>query len=377
LATPQAEVEWGYTPKQAAAEAGRCLRCTCSECVKNCTFLQAYVRDFPATEKGLARLLAPEAGADSKVAYSCHYCGLCQAVCPKDLHAGELCLNERQRLVASGLGPLPQHRGIRSYVRWGTSPAFTLSRPDPVTGRAVRVFFPGCSLPGYHPHLVVSSYQYLRERLPGTGLMLNCCGAPVMLTGETAWFQGILTNLAQELTRLGAREVVCACTHCLEVLKNHLPEFPAQSLYEVLREEGLPPTSRAERGVFHLHDACGARQMPEVHQAVRELLGRLGHHLEELAHHGPTSICCGAGGMVPAVDPGLARRMTEFRLSEASHNLATYCASCRAVFAGAGRPSLHLLELIFNPDWRPALNSPPAGSLARWWRRWRLKRRLA
>lgn len=377
LKAPRAEVVQGLAPAQAAAEAGRCLRCTCSECVKNCTFLKAYVQDFPATEKGLARLLAAGSGADPRIAYSCHYCGLCQEVCPKDLHAGELCLAERRRLVKEGKGPLPQHRGIQSYVRWGTSPTFTLSRPDPATGEAARVFFPGCSLPGYHPHLVAAAYRHLRERLPGTGIMLNCCGAPVILTGEAEWFHDILDSLRRGLARLGAQEVICACTHCLEVFRRHLPEIPALSLYEVLLKCGLPEIAPAPMGVFHVHDACGARRLPEIHRAVRQLVNRLGHRLEEMPHHGPTSICCGAGGMVPAVDPDLARRMTEFRLSEARHDLVTYCASCRAVFARAGWPALHLLELVFNHRWPALRSAKPAGSLSRWWRRWRLKRQLA
>jgi hypothetical protein len=49
-------------------------------------------------------------------------------------------------------------------------------------------------------------------------------------------------------------------------------------------------------------------------------------------------------------------------------------ATQRARFAAAGRPSLHLLELIFNPDWRRTRTAAPAGSLSRWLRRWRLKR---
>ena len=68
--------------------------------------------------------------------------------------------------------------------------------------------------------------------------------------------------------------------------------------------------------------------------------------------------------------------MTDFRLSEADHDLVTYCASCRARFAGAGRSSLHVLELVFNPAWPEVKAAAPAGSLTRWWRRWRLKRYL-
>ena len=88
---------------------------------------------------------------------------------------------------------------------------------------------------------------------------------------------------------------------------------------------------------------------------------------------GSRSLCCGSGGMAPAVAPALAKQMTEARLAEARFDLVTYCASCRARLTAAGRPSLHLLELIFNPHWRQAIRPAPAGSKTRWFRRWRLE----
>lgn len=377
LEVAAAEVELGFSPDDAAAEAQRCLTCVCSQCVRNCTFLQAYVEHFPYTEKEIVRILHERGEAEPRIPYSCHYCGLCQAVCPQDLHAGEACLDFRRRLVAAGKGPLPQHKGIRSYVKWGTSPTFTLARPDPATGKAARVFFPGCSLAGYSPHLVQGAYALLRQGLPDTGIMLNCCGAPSRLTGEEGLFQGIVAHLAGELARLGATEIIAACTHCLEVFKDHLPQVPSRSIYEVLAELGLPPAlSGASGSLFQVHDACGARHMPAVQAAVRQVLGMMGHALEEMPHHGEKTICCGAGGMAPAVDAPLAQKMTDFRLSEAKHDLVTYCATCRARFAEARHPSVHLLEVLLNPDWRRGRTTPPATSVRRWWRRWRLKRSL-
>jgi len=375
LAQPQAEASLGFSQTGAAAEAARCLGCVCSQCVKNCTFLQHYVRDFPYTEKGLVRLLQARGEAEPLIPYSCHYCGLCQAVCPKDLHAGQVCLDYRERLVAGGHGPLPPHRAIQNYVKWGNSPTFALSRPDPATGRARRVFFPGCSLPGHSPHLVRAAYAYLRERLPDTGVMLNCCGAPSQLLGQQDVLERVLRNVAREMEQLGAQELIAACTHCLHTLAEHLPEIKTRSLYEVMLEMGLPEGVQAgAAGVFNIHDACGARHRPAIHEAVRRLVIASGHRYEEMAHSRERSICCGSGGMVPAVNPELARQMTDFRLSEVSRDLVTYCASCRARFKGAGRPALHLLELLFNPSWQAAKAAPPPGSHRRWWHRWRLKR---
>ena len=374
-AQPDAEVELGFTPAMAQAEATRCLSCACSQCVKHCTFLQHYVQQFPGTEKELVRLLRERGLSDPLIPYSCHYCGLCQAVCPKDLHAGQVCLAAREALVDRGQGPLPPHKGIQNYVKWGSAPTFALSRPDPATGKAARVFFPGCSLAGHATGVVKAAYAHLRRKLPDTGIMLNCCGAPSYFMGETDVMLRIIRNVAGEMAKLGAAEVIVACTHCYQTFQEFLPEVKTRTIYEVLNEVGLPEgASSTAVAIFNVQDPCGARQAPQVHEAVRRLVRDLGHGIEEMDHNRERSICCGSGGMVPAVAPELAKRMTDFRLSEANRDLVTYCASCRARLAKAGHPTLHVLDLPFNPAWQQTKTQPPPHSLIRWWRRWRLKR---
>jgi glutamate synthase (NADPH/NADH) small chain len=376
-AQPDAERKTGFTPDAARAEAARCLTCVCSQCVQNCPFLQHYVQQFPYTEKELVRLLGDRGLTDPLTAYSCHYCGLCQAVCPKDLHAGGTCLATREALVARGQGPLPPHKGIQNYVKWGSSSTFALSRPDPATGKAARVFFPGCSLAGHFTGVVKAAYAYLHRQLPDTGIMLNCCGAPSYFMGEKVVMLRVIGQLRAELDRLGAQEVIVACPHCHMTFLEFLPEVKTRSLYEVLSEAGLPAEAASTApGIFNVQDACGARQAPQIHAAVRQLVCDLGHAIEEMPHNRERSICCGSGGMVPAVAPELAKKMTDFRLSEATRDLVTYCASCRARLAKAGHPTLHVLDLLFNPRWRRTKSEPPPHSLLRWWRRWRLKRHL-
>jgi NADPH-dependent glutamate synthase beta subunit-like oxidoreductase len=375
LARPEAEVKLGFTKEAARTEAGRCLTCVCSQCVTNCPFLQHYVPQFPATEKGLVRRFEAQGTTDPLLPYSCHYCGLCQAVCPRDLHAGRVCLAAREELVARGQGPLPPHKGIQNYVKWGASPTFALSRPDPATGKAVRVFFPGCSLAAHFTDVVKAAYAHLRSRLPDTGIMLNCCGAPSYFMGETEVMRRIIANVAGELAQLGAEEVIVACPHCHQTFQEFLPEIKTRSIYEVLNEVGLPEgAAGAGAAIFNIHDACGARQAPQIHAAVRRLITDLGHGIEEMPHNRERSICCGSGGMVPAVAPELAKQTTDFRLSEATRDLVTYCASCRARLAKTGYPTLHVLDLPFTPNWQQTKTQPPPHNLLRWWRRWRLKR---
>ena len=166
-----------------------------------------------------------------------------------------------------------------------------------------------------------------------------------------------------------------ACTHCYQTFQEFLPEFKTRTIYEVLNEVGLPDgaSSTGPPWIFNIQDACGARQAPQIHAAVRRLVTDLGYGVEEMAHNRERSICCGSGGMVPAVAPELAKKMTDFRLSEATRDLVTYCASCRARLAKTGHPTLHVLDLPFNPAWQQTKTQPPPHSLLRWWRRWRLK----
>ena len=175
--------------------------------------------------------------------------------------------------MAQGQGPLPPHKGIQNYVKWGASPTFALSRPDPATGKAARVFFPGCSLAGHFTEVVKAAYAYLRQKLPDTGIMLNCCGAPSYFMGEKDVMLRIIGNVARELEKLGAQEVIVACTHCYQTFREFLPQVQIRSIYEVLNEVGLPPGAQATAPwTFNIQDACGARQAPNIHAAVRSMV---------------------------------------------------------------------------------------------------------
>ena len=64
------------------------------------------------------------------------------------------------------------------------------------------------------------------------------------------------------------------------------------------------------------------------------------------------------GGMVPYTSLELARAMTTQRAAEATQDLLTYCASCQGALS-AQKPTLHILDLIFNPNWREDKGLPP------------------
>ena len=367
------QVELGFSEEMAVDEAGRCLSCECRTCVKNCSYLDEYCH----TPKDLARGFESLDDGGRVVPYSCNLCGLCGEVCPEELDVARLCLETREELVQSGQGPMPRHKPVQSNQKWGTSKTFTLALPDPSTGKCERVFFPGCGLPSYSPRLVTDTYAYLRERLPNTGIVLNCCGAPTKFLGDKEGFKTIYSGFVDMVRSLGTNEVIFACPDCYHTLSEAAPDLEGTTLYQTMVEEGPPePAAGKGTGTFAIHDSCITRHETDLHDSVRQLMSSLGHSVEEMEYAREMTKCCGAGGMAWNANPDFLSRVIGERAGETEHDMVSYCAGCRLAFASAKKPSLHILDLFFNPDWsRDKFRAPPH-PLVKWRNRWRLKSRL-
>lgn len=331
-------------------------RCSeCDICVKSCEFLT----QLGETPKKLAeKFQAGFTRENPRVPYSCNLCDLCGKLCPEGLNIGKMCLEARQQLVKDGIAPLSSHIYIRREQEWTLSDSFALCLPDVRARSCSRVFFPGCHLSGYSPALVVSAYKYLRETLSDTGIILGCCGAPTKELGEELQFQQIVEGVALNMRKLGASEIIVACPHCYHNFKHYAAQFGLRSLYEVILEFGLPKIEKTGEWTFSLHDSCKARCEERFQQAVRTLVRNLGYWIEEMEYSRDKTRCCGAGGGVSYIDFDLQRRITKRRANEASFDLLTYCGACREIFA-AVKPSIHVLDLVFNPNWMQDRLKPP------------------
>jgi len=69
-----------------------------------------------------------------------------------------------------------------------------------------------------------------------------------------------------------------------------------------------------------------------------------------MEHSRDMTLCCGMGGMALYANMDLALGATNRRAAEASHDIITYCAACRETLA-MEKPTIHILDLIFNPEW--------------------------
>jgi len=320
----------------------------CRLCLKECEFLGSL---FETRDNIIDDLVAE--GANKKTLYSCTMCDLCETICPSELNIGRAYLKLRQEK-----GPLPvQKKFIDKDQEWVLSDNFAISLPDPDSSECQRVFFPGCHLVGYSPELVLTTYEHLKTKLPGTGIMLGCCGSSRHEVGEEDIFRETLEQIDAEMQKLGASELIIACPNCKYALTEYERPYSIRSIYEVLAEIELPQLSKIDERVFTIHDPCRARWQDEMQEAARNLVLKMGHSIEEMVYSRDLTQCCGLGGQIPYANLPLSKNMAKNRAEQTELDIVTYCASCRDALA-PHKPTLHVLDLIFNPDWNEARTRP-------------------
>jgi glutamate synthase (NADPH) small chain len=349
---PMSDPSVGYSVKEAVQEAGRCLQCECMECVKVCEFLaefkgypKKYIRQI---YNNLSIVMGQRHG--NKLINSCSICGLCKEVCPENLHMGEICLAARETMVKQGKMPPSAHEFALRDMAFSNSEKCALNRHQTGMNSSKFLFFPGCQLSASSPENVKRTYYYLMEQLRGgVGLMLRCCGAPADWAGRTESFSKVISEFQVQWEEMGSPELIVACSTCYSVFKTHLPHFNIRSLWEVLDTLGLPDSPRMEPFAVAVHDPCTSRHENHIHESVRSILRRLGYEISELPLSRDLTECCGYGGLMYFANRDLAENVIQRRIAESPHNYLAYCAMCRDHFSSKGKPTWHLLDLIFGP----------------------------
>ncbi len=307
----------------------------CGLCLKECEFVGKV---FESPNLMRDQLEAGYSKENMKIPYSCTLCGFCEAFCPSELNLGKVLLEIRERMVDEGQGSLP---GAKKFVEIDQnrvfSDEFAISIPDPNGEKTTHVFFPGCNLSGYSPELVLKTYDYLRSILPGTGIMLGCCGNPTLELGETVKFEGMLRSLEAELGKMGATRMILACPYCYYTFKRFGARFEIVSLYEVMAEQGLPENGRKGSATFSIYDSCRARWEFGIQDSVRQIITDLGHTIDEMRYSRELTRCCGMGGGISYADIKLQKTMTRNTIAEAGQQRSRLCMSSTSFLTPTGK----------------------------------------
>ncbi|NDY70690.1 hypothetical protein DO021_03365 [Desulfobacter hydrogenophilus] len=362
--------EAGYDLEKAAQEAGRCIQCDCSRCIRACnTYLESFKGHPGKYAREIYNNLAIVMGEKkaNTLINSCSLCGQCETVCPNDFSMADLCLSARREMVADDKMPPSAHEfalGEMAHAN-GAACFFSMHAPDTDTSEAV--FFPGCQLTGSSPDQVKAVWAWLRKTVDShTGIISGCCGAPAFWAGRQALFEETGNTLKTLWESWGAPRIITACTSCSQMLEKVLPGVRISSLYkEMAGNPALPAPDQAAAGSVAVSDPCTARKDDDTQQAVRNLIQSRGIAITELENAGELTECCGFGGLVFNANPDLAGSIIQKRTEESPLDYIAYCAMCRDRLARAGKNTRHILDLFWPETDHPEKRQDPGFSRRR------------
>lgn len=358
--------------------AEKCL--DCKLCMKECVMLNNYTNSPKELfqeymKKGYMEM-------PKEIAYSCNMCNQCTMVCPKDLDLKDVFMDMRKEYVKAngGKSPMKGHKAVEVHQYLGYTKLFnTTVKADK---KIKYLFYPGCSLSSYSPQHVEKIFRYLNERFDGeVGALLTCCGKPLKAMGEEERFQERLKGSLNKFKELEAEKIVVACQSCYKIFSEYA-EQEVVSLWTFLGEIGVPKESvgigKNSDVVFNIHDSCSTRDVPEIHEGVRKIIGELGYKVEELKHSKGNTRCCGLGGMVAPAMPKVAQEVVERRCEESTTgHMISYCGGCREAMERGGLDSLHILDLVFGETYLKKMRKIRSISpIKQWYKRYQTKKLL-
>ncbi len=133
----------------------------------------------------------------------------------------------------------------------------------------------------------------------------SCTGDPAKRAGnEFAFMMQAMQNI-QLLNGYKIKNIVTACPHCFNTLKNEYPELGGdfnvihhtQLINNLIRDGKLKIQGGDFRGKkITFHDPCYLGRSNNIYEAPRDVLKKLDAELYEMKRCKTNGLCCGAGG---------------------------------------------------------------------------------
>ncbi len=371
LALP-AVTDGDFTRDQAVQEAKRCLKCQCDACLQHCDLMRYYGKSPGRIEEEVEVTIHPgtldgNGTVATRLIATCNHCDVCKTVCPQGIDTGAFLLQSHRSMQEKGAMPWPFHAFWLRDLEFSNGADSALVRPAAQSKKTSYFFFPGCRLGGSDPRYVTESYRYLLSVEPDTAIFTGCCGAPALWAGDQALLQSTVEQIRRQWLAFGRPIAIFACVSCRSIFRQFLPEIESRMLYQVMEQHDFqPPITAAEAARLAVFDPCQSEGDPELHGSVRALVKRAGYQIEDEAE---LPLCCGWGGQVSIANPAYFASVVRDRAARSELPYLTYCANCRDVFAGAGKPAYHLLDLLFalnrHTDQEAAYRRAPTASESR------------
>ena len=317
----------------------------CAYCVNNnaaCpTFLSVHHeivtgRGKMITARNLAQgLLKKDEGLDALTEglFQCTFCGACERECIVDIPLTEV-YTELKGLIQDRL-PLETKRIFQNLDE--THNIFGMNQEErniwnfdveelyqKWVNRPAKVgYFVGC-LASYlgraagAPVSILKLVNAANERITIFSPTEYCCGNPYLLGGNIEKARKFAEHNVSEIKRLGIKTLFISCAGCYRVLSHEYPKLLGKDLpfkvithmeylFHLIKGEKLNLVSLTQIKVSY-KDPCELGRLCGVYDIARELIASLpGIENCELPNNRENALCCGAGGLVKANYPAIAK----------------------------------------------------------------------
>lgn len=146
----------------------------------------------------------------------------------------------------------------------------------------------------------------------------KCTGDPARRAGNEFIFQMLALQNIQTLNMYEVKDIVTACPHCFNTLKNEYPALGgnynvvhhSQYLNQLLSSGKVKVSGGAFKGKkITYHDSCYMGRINGEYEAPRAVIESLDATITELKRSRSNGLCCGAGGaqMFKEDEPGKKR----------------------------------------------------------------------
>jgi Fe-S oxidoreductase len=323
----------------------------------------ARASDDAAREAAAGKLPPITSVVPPETFWACTTCGWCETACPVLIeNVPRLVDMRRQQVLVESSFPDEAARvfkGIETQGNpWGigsnkrTEWCEDLDVPRASEGKPFEwLFFVGCAGAFDDRQKKVSRaiVRILREARVSFAILgeeETCNGEAARRLGNEYLYQMQAQANVETLNGHGVKKILVQCPHCLNTLKNELPQFGGN--YEVIHHAELVARLVAEGRLrpgaaevlggqpVTFHDPCYLARWNGVVDAPRAALSAVpGLALREMPRNGRQGFCCGAGGGRFWLEEKLGARVNQNRVAEAAATLgeaggvvATGCPFC-------------------------------------------------